>query len=141
MKILWLALLAGGATCGAMQAGNRSAQPELEFTVLGGAPAGGRDTAAVAAVEPGAAVLEGVMSAPNPCYELGGALSAEGSALTLTITATAMPRICAQVVTAFRYRARIHPLAPGEYRIRVRCQYPRTGWQEKEYDLQVEIGR
>lgn len=139
MRFLLPAFVAGALSCGAISSGDPAIQPELEFTVLGAAPAGGPDSAAVARVEAGEATVEGVMSTPNPCYELQAELSADARVLTVTLTATAMPRICAQVIAAFRYRAQIHHLEPGTYRVQLRHRYPSTGWEGKDYEMRLEI--
>jgi hypothetical protein len=139
-KSVALALLLTGATCGGMAPGNEpTSQPELEFEVLGGMQTAAGDSVAVAGVVPGEAILTGVITTPNPCYRVAAELAEDGHTLTVTLRATALPRICPQVVAAFEYRARLSHLASGVYTVHVVHAYPGTGWEGKRYQLRVEL--
>lgn len=99
----------------------------------------GGDSVTVSSTAPGVAVLTGSITTPNPCYEVTAELSRSADRMILTLTATALPRICAQVVAAFQYRARVSHLTAGSYPMRVVHAYPGTGWEGRQYDLLVEV--
>lgn len=139
LRMVTIAALAGGATCGGMSANGPAGQPELEFEILGAMQTTERDSVTVSSTSPGEAVLTGVITTPSPCYEVTAELSQSADGMVLTLSATALPRICAQVLAAFRYRARLFDLAAGSYPMRVIHAYPGTGWGGRHYDLRVDV--
>ncbi len=140
LRIAGAALFLTGATCSGMSSGNAlPQQPELELEVLGTVQGGAVDSTEVVESGDNEAVLAGVISTPTPCYEISGTMTSEGRKLVVTLEARALPRICAQVLAAFQYRARIAPLGSGEYRVEVVHAYPGTGWEGKRYELVVTV--
>jgi len=83
--------------------------------------------------------IEGVISTPNPCYQIAATLAEDAGSLTLRLTATHQGGFCIQVLAAFTYEARISALAPGTYSIVVVHTYPSTGWEERTYQLRAEV--
>jgi hypothetical protein len=79
------------------------------------------------------------MSTPTPCYRIEAQLSAAGDSLALSVTATALPRICIEVLAAYDYEARIAGLSPGSYEVAVSHSYPNTGWQPRIHRVRLEV--
>ncbi len=142
---LWVvgavALLAGASLqpCRGSATIEKVQEPMLEFTVVGGLETAEDASPTVESASPEAVELTGAIATPNPCYEVDAELTAEGSRLTLTLTARATGGFCAQVVAAFEYRARITGLDPGAYELKTVHAYPETGWEQKEFELELEV--
>jgi hypothetical protein len=79
------------------------------------------------------------MSVPNPCYRIDGRLSSQGDTLLLTLTPPAQVRICAQVIAAYEYEARVTDLPAGSFEMVVLQTYPGTGWARLVHRLKLEI--
>ncbi len=136
------ALLILGIALARCQSAPRSAllqEPQLEFVIVDSARAVAEAQPALSMTAPGTLELSGVISTPNPCYDIDAGLSADGQTLTLTLTASARPGICVQVLGAFPYRATISRLSPGAYQLVVRHVYPGTGWEERLYRLRADV--
>lgn len=137
-----VAALAFGASilpCSGTAPVRGSQEPMLEFEVTGStqaAEAAGPtiDGATAAAVE-----VTGTISTPNPCYEVGAELGGEGHKLELVLTARAKGGMCVQVIANFEYRARITGLEAGAYDLVTVYRYPQTGWEERRFNIQVEV--
>jgi hypothetical protein len=127
------------ALCHTMPIHNANQEPSLEFTVAGSAEAGAAEELKIAGVSPGEIVLGGVIATPNPCYDIDAAVALEDGTLTLTLTATARPGFCAQVVGALRYDATLGGLQPGAYDLVVVHQYPETGWEQRVFRQQATV--
>jgi hypothetical protein len=110
--------------------------PELEFTVVSGDDGGQLRADSVAA---GQVVIKGGLRTPNPCYTLEAELEPDQSGLTVGVVATAQPVVCIQTLGMFAYRARIHGLAAGHYRVAITVTYPGTGWEPRADTLQVDV--
>ncbi len=144
MKVLSLVIAAVAATgsltiCKSIPSGNHMQEPSLEFTIVGSAETSESVEPTIARVTAEEAVLTGVISTPNPCYDIKARLSWDDGALALTLTATARPEICVQVVAAFSYSALLTDLESGSYSITVIHEYPGTGWERREHTLQLEV--
>ena len=113
-------------------------EPMLEFTVVGGAETAVDAAPTMQSASAEAMELTGAIATPNPCYDVEAELLAEGSVLTLTLTARARGGFCAEVVAAFEYRARITGLDAGTYELTTVHAYPETGWERKEFILELE---
>ncbi len=125
----------GGAAGDESRPGNDAApggQVTVQVTARGlhGEDAG--EGSATAAGGAGTIMVNGRMSAPNPCQVIRGAVAASGRTLTLTVSATAQPDVmCVQSIGAFAYDAVIRGAAPGAYTLRVVHSYPGTGWETR----------
>ncbi|HEU0076766.1 MAG TPA: hypothetical protein VFQ76_03900, partial [Longimicrobiaceae bacterium] len=75
--------------------------------------------------------VRGRMETPDPCRRLSGAVEAADGRVTLRVEAVREGDMCAQVLAAFTYDARITGLAPGTYRLRVVHAYPGGGWEPR----------
>ncbi len=144
MKVLSLAIAAVAATssqaiCKSVPSGSDMQEPNLEFSIVGSAETGEGAEPSITSASAEEVALTGVISTPNPCYDIKAALSRDGRALTLTLTATARPEICIQVVAAFTYDARLTDLEPGSYTLTVAYEYPGIGWESSEHTLQLEV--
>ncbi len=95
------------------------------------------DTVEVESAHEGQLVVAGAMRLPSPCYSV----TAEGSALAdtviLTLSVTALPRICPMVETTLPYKATIYSLIEHSYTLRVVYTYPETTRQERLFEFQV----
>ncbi len=116
-----------------------AAAAQLAFTVTGALQASGPDSVRISGVAPGEAVIDGVLSAPNPCYRIHATLAEEAGSLTVRLVATSGGGMCAQVIAGYTYEASITDLAPGTYSIVVVHTYPSTGWEERTYRLTAEV--
>ena len=114
-------------------------EARLEFSVTGSVQTAGADTVGISRISPGQMVIEGVLSTPNPCYQIAATLAEDAGSLTLRLTATHQGGFCIQVLAAFTYEARISALAPGTYSIVVVHTYPSTGWEQRTYQLRAEV--
>ncbi len=114
-------------------------EARLEFSVTRSLHTADADTAKVSRISAGQTVIEGVISTPNPCYQIAATLAEDAGSLTLRLTATRQGGFCIQVLAAFTYEARISALAPGTYSIVVALTYPSTGWEERTYQLSAEV--
>ena len=114
-------------------------EARLEFSVTGSVGTAGADTARVSRISAGQLVIDGVLSTPNPCYQIAATRAEDADLLTLRLTATRQGGFCIQVLAAFTYEARISALAPGTYSIIVVHTYPSTGWEERTYRLRAEV--
>lgn len=134
-----LAIGAGLLPCSNAASLRESQEPMLDFEVTGSTQAAAtaepviRDTTA-AGVE-----ITGTISTPNPCYEVSAELNAEGRNLELILTARSKGGMCPQVIANFEYRARIRDLEAGTYELVILYRYPQTGWEERRFDLQLEV--
>ena len=63
-------------------------EARLEFSVTGSLQTAGADTARVSRISAGQTVIEGVISTPNPCYQIAATLAEDAGSLTLRLTAT-----------------------------------------------------
>lgn len=126
-------------TCRTGLSSGDAGEPRVEFTVVGTPEAGDDPGLRVDSVATGEMVLAGAISTPTPCYDIRAEPSRRDGTLTLTLVATAQPRICIQVLAAFAYRARIYGLSAGRYRVEVVVTYPNTGWPPRVEHLEVEI--
>lgn len=116
-----------------------SIQPVVEFTVQGAAETSDVREPNVTTATADFAVLEGVISTPNPCYSFAASIEAEDSALTVTVTASQQAGMCIQVLGAFLYQARITGLPAGTYPVVMTYQYPGTGWEGQSFNLSLTI--
>ena len=125
----------------APMSGQSLGDAQLEFTVAGSVQSSATlaDTVAVLRVAQGEAVIEGYLSTPNPCYNVEATLEEEAGSLVLRVPATSQGGFCAQVLASFRYEARLRGLAPGSYSILVVHTYPQTGWEDRTYELRVDV--
>ena len=114
-------------------------EPMLEFEVLGGMETAVDAAPTMQSASAEAMELTGAIATPNPCYDVEAELVAEGSALTLTLTAKARGGFCAEVVAAFEYRARITGLDAGNYELTTVHAYPETGWERQEFTLELDV--
>jgi hypothetical protein len=113
--------------------------PMLDFELTGSAPADATVGPAVESAAAGSVEISGVISTPNPCYEVDAELRETGGKLELTLTARSKGGICPQVVGRFAYRARISSLAAGDHELVTVYRYPETGWEEQQYTLQIQV--
>ncbi len=111
----------------------------LEFVVTGSLQTAAADTARTARVSAGQATIEGVISTPNPCYQIVADLVEDADSLTLRLTATRRGGMCIQVVAAFTYEARLSDLPARTDTIVVVYTYPSTGWEERTFRLRAEV--
>ena len=111
----------------------------LEFSLIGAADTAQDVAPTILAASSNAVEIRGAIATPNPCYEVSAGLAAEDGKLTLTLTATSTGGFCPQVLAAFEYRARITELDPGTYELVTVHTYPETGWERKDYRLQIEV--
>ncbi len=88
-------------------------EARLEFSVTRFVQTAGVDTVGISRISPGQMVIDGVLSTPNPCYQIAATLAEDAGSLTLRLTATHQGGFCIQVLAAFTYEARISALAPG----------------------------
>ena len=114
-------------------------EARLEFSVTGFVQTAGADSVRISRISPGQTVIDGVLSTPNPCYQIAATLAEDAGSLTLRLTATRQGGFCIQALAAFTYEARISALAPGTYSIVVVHTYPSTGWEERTYQLRAEV--
>ncbi len=119
--------------------GEAKQEARLEFSVTGSLQTAGADTARVSRISGGQAAIEGVISTPNPCYQIAAGLVEDADSLTLRLTATRQGGVCIQALAAFTYEASISDLAPGTYSLIVVHTYPSTGWEERTYRLRAEV--
>jgi hypothetical protein len=111
----------------------------LEFELLGGMETAVDAAPTMQSASAEGLELSGAIATPNPCYDVEAELVAEGSALTLTLTARTRGGFCAEVVAAFEYRARITGLEAGSYELTTVHAYPETGWERKEFVLSLDV--
>lgn len=80
----------------------------------------------------GQVVVTARLSAPDPCQTLEARLRPTGAVtipeVTLDVTVRPRTGACAAVIGTFAYTARVTGLEPGRYTLRVRHDYPGTGW-------------
>jgi hypothetical protein len=122
-----------------MPASSPSQEPTLEFSVSGAPESGGPERLEVTRTAPGVIALAGVISTPTPCYDIGAKLAREDATLTLTLTATARPGFCVQMIGAFAYSATIGRLQAGAYDLVVVHEYPGTGWERRVYRQRADV--
>lgn len=107
-----------------------SQQVSVQFTQGEAGSAAGEDQRATAEGAAGGATVRGVMSTPNPCYRLTGAVERAGSTVTLRVSGAADPdAMCIQSIGSIPYTATIRGLPAGSYTLRVVHTYPGTGWE------------
>ena len=114
-------------------------QARLEFTVTGSLQTAATDTAQVSRVSARQAVIEGVISTPNPCYQIVADLVEDADSVTVRLIASRQGGMCIQVLAAFTYEARISDLDAGTSSIVVVYTYPSTGWEERTFRLRTEV--
>lgn len=89
----------------------------------------GDDQRATAEGAAGGAVVRGIITTPNPCHRLSGAVERAGETVTVRVTATADPDgMCIASIGAIPYTATVRGLPAGSYTLRVLHTYPGTGW-------------
>jgi hypothetical protein len=69
----------------------------------------------------------GILGTPNPCQDLSAELVRDETLIELRIRARARPVVCVDMIGTFAYRARAQ-VPSGSYSLRVRHEYPGTGW-------------
>lgn len=75
----------------------------------------------------------------TPCWSLASRVERSGSTIVLTVTAMeSAVDVCAQVITVRPYEARIAPLAPGVYTMRVMHEWS-NGSQKPERVLETQV--
>jgi hypothetical protein len=94
----------------------------------GGDDGGGRVTAQGG---DGTVVVQGALSAPNPCYTFTGSVRRDASIVTLTVEGHPGEGMCIQSIGAFAYDATVRGLPAGTYSFRVVHTYPGTGWESR----------
>lgn len=105
-------------------------QVTVQLTQGEGGSSAGDDQRATAEAAAGGATVRGVMSTPNPCHRLSGAVERAGSTVTLRVSATADPDVmCIASIGSIPYTAAIRGLPAGSYTLRVVHTYPGTGWE------------
>jgi len=119
--------------------GQANQEARLEFSVTGSVQPASPDSVRIARISPGQVVIDGVLSTPNPCYQVAATLVEDADSLTLRLTATRRGGFCTQALAGFTYEARISDLVSGTYSIVVLHTYPSTGWEERTYRLRAEV--
>jgi len=95
----------------------------------GSAPAGATNPPTIRA-SPGGIEVLGLMSAPDLCQDVRGAIDRQAQVLTVTITAKAQPVVCAQALGTYAYRVAGN-VPPGTYAVKVVYVYELSGWPTK----------
>lgn len=105
-------------------------QVSVQLTQGEGGSSAGDDQRASAEAAAGGATVRGVMSTPNPCHRLTGAVERAGSTVTVRVSATADPdAMCIASIGSIPYTAVLRGLPAGSYTLRVVHTYPGTGWE------------
>ncbi|MEO6331893.1 MAG: hypothetical protein ABIV11_06605 [Gemmatimonadaceae bacterium] len=127
LSLAFSAVLAiGVAACGRLTGPGRG----MEFTV-GKAEVNATGDRALASSADGAVVVEGHITAPDPCQDIRGESTNVAGELTISVIARSKDVGCAQVIGVFPYRAVVRDLVAGSYRVRVLYRYENTGWPVK----------
>jgi hypothetical protein len=79
----------------------------------------------------GTVTVTGTVSTPNPCHDLSGAATLQGSTLTLTVSARGNADMCIQSIGAIGFDATLRGVPAGSYTLRVVHTYPGSGWETK----------
>ncbi len=140
----WLSATGLGAlgivACGSVRPqANTTQEATLEFVILETEIRAQRDTSYLSGSGDGQLTVSGVIRTPNPCYSLDAEVDADADSVTLRVTATPQPRICASVVAAFPYTATVGGLKGGAYTVNVLYTYPATGWDDVGFRLRAQV--
>jgi hypothetical protein len=84
-------------------------------------------------------VVEGKVTAPSPCQRLSGSAEGEGRTVDVTVRIEPVGQACMAILGGFTYTARASGLAPGDYTLRVRHDYPGAEWDPPVQELQVTV--
>lgn len=93
------------------------------------APAGATNPPTIRVSRGGIEVL-GLISAPDLCQEVRGAIDRQAQVLTVTITAKAQLVVCAQAVGTYAYRV-AGDVPSGTYTVKIVHAYELSGWPTK----------
>ena len=139
--LLLLLALAGCSTAGGpapasgggarVELTSRQVEPGPTLTDPGAGAPPAAEAGTRAEGQAGGIAVQGRMQTPDPCRRLSAAVEAGGGQVTLRVEAVREGDMCAQVLAAFAYDARITGLAPGSYRLRVVHAYPGGGWEPR----------
>jgi hypothetical protein len=84
--------------------------------------------------------VAGVMSTPDPCFDIGSTLKRGDRTIQLTLTARRRGSdSCPAVIGFFAYNGQIEDLSPGRYTVIVSHVWEGTGWEEKRFERDVTV--
>jgi hypothetical protein len=112
--------------------------------VVGVSPTSHQETGDRVALSPGSRsiAVDGVITTPDPCYEITSSLKRRDRSLDLTLTARRKgSNPCPAVIGYYSYRGEISDLSPGRYQVLVSHVYEGTGWGEKRFEMDVTVGQ
>jgi hypothetical protein len=124
-------VLASASACGAMTGIVDVSPVEYQASGDGVSLVGGSRSIAV----------DGVISTPDPCFEVSSTLKRGDGSIHLTLRASRKGSdACPAVIGFFGYHGAVTDLSPRGYHVIVSHVYEGTGWAEKRFEADVTVG-
>jgi hypothetical protein len=127
--------------CAGVTPQREAPQPTVSLTLRGAVEGTSPVEPRVTTMNSDGAVITGVISTPNPCYEITATLEPNGSgrAFTVRLSAVATGGFCVQTLATFAYDVQISGMTTGSYPIDFVHTYPNTGWEDRTFRLRVTV--
>ena len=74
-------------------------------------------------VQPRAIHVTGIVPVNTPCYDFSGSATLRGDTVDVVVLATNQPRICQQVLSAYKFDAHITRVPSGIHTVTLRYKY------------------